>query len=316
MEKKLKIARVLIVLFAVIAVVELVLLINAKINKEKPVFVTTDVESRAWTLVPDFESDIIQANYWSYVDKAYVLIGSYPDYEYYKIAVGAPRNDYDVENFYIDDYDYLMYYHDDEAKKVSHVAVDVSSYQPEVDWEAVKEAGVDMAIIRAGYRGYGTGAIVTDDMFENHIEGALEAGLDVGVYFFTQALNYDEGVEEAKYTLSLIKDYKINGPVVIDTEEMNADGVRTEGLSIDARTDRVVGFCETVKAAGYEPMIYSNRNWFVQQLDMSRICNYKLWLAHYANQPDFPYLYTIWQYKSDGRLYGKKIDFDLNVVMY
>ena len=313
MNKKLRGILKVITVLVIILIVVLIILINVQFNKDKPVFIQTDIESREWTLIPDTEAVMIQENYWSYVRAAYVLIGEAPDYEYYKIASGVPRNNYEVDNFFIDDSDNLMYYHDGEARKISHVAVDVSAYQQGVDWEAVKNAGVDMAIIRAGYRGYGTGSIVADDMFESHIEGALEAGLDVGVYFFTQALNYDEGVEEAEFTLNLIKDYNIKGPVIIDTEIMPVEDARTKELDVDSRTDSIVGFCETVKAAGYEPMVYSNRNWFVQELDMSRVGNYKLWLAHYSNQPDFPYLYTAWQYTSEGRLAGNGMDLDLNV---
>ena len=315
MNKSFKRVISVLIIAMVIVLVALIIMINITFNKDNPVFVKTETDNRGWTLVPETEYDMIQANYWAYVRKAYVLVGDAPDYEYYKIASGVPRNNYEPDNFFIEDGDSLMYYHDGDANRISHVAVDVSSYQTGVDWEAVKAAGVDMAIIRAGYRGYGTGSIVTDDMFESHMEGALEAGLDVGVYFFTQAVNYDEGVEEAKYTLSLIRDYNVKGPVVIDTEIIYAEGARTEDLDIEARTDSIVGFCETVKAAGYEPMVYSNRNWFVQELDMARVGNYKLWLAHYANQPDFPYLYTIWQYTSEGRLSGNGMDLDLTVIL-
>lgn len=313
MNKKVKGFITILTTMVIIVMVTLIILINIKFGKDKPVFTSTDVSEREWTLTPNIESAMIQANYWDYVRAAYVLIGEAPDYEYYKIASGVPRNDYEPDNFFMDENDDFMYYHDGDAKKVSHVAVDVSSYQADIDWTAVKEAGVDVAVIRAGYRGYGTGAIVTDDSFEDHIEGALDAGLEVGVYFFTQAVNYDEGVEEAKYTLDLIEEYDVKGPVIIDTEIMPADDARTKDLDVDSRTDAVVGFCETVKAAGYEPMVYSNRNWFVQELDMGRVGNYKLWLAHYSNQPDFPYLYTAWQYTSEGSIKGNNIDFDLNV---
>ncbi|MBQ9200037.1 MAG: glycoside hydrolase family 25 protein [Lachnospiraceae bacterium] len=303
----------ILIMLIIIGMVALIILLNVKFDKSKPVFISTAADEREWYLEPGAVAGLIDDNYWSYVRASYVLIGDYPNYEYYKIAANVPRNDYEVDNFFIDDENGLMYYHNDNAERISHVAVDVSAYQTDVDWEKVKAAGVDMAIIRAGYRGYGSGALVTDDMFQNHIEGALDAGLIVGVYFFTQAINYDEGVEEAKYTLNLIKDYKVKGPVIIDSEIIYDDAARTAELDIDSRTDSVVGFCETVKNAGYEPMIYSNRNWFVQELDMSRVGNYRLWLAHYSNQPDFPYLYTAWQYTDEGSLSGIGINLDLNV---
>lgn len=122
--------------------------------------------------------------------------------------------------------------------------------------------------------------------------------MPVGVYFYTQAVSYDEGVEEAQYVLQNIADYKISYPVVIDTEKMEAEGARANDISNEERTDAIVGFCETIKDAGYTPMIYANRNWYAQNLDMDRLGDYQLWLAQYSNVPDFPYLFTGWQYTS------------------
>ena len=210
----------------------------------------------------------------------------------------------------------IMAYHAGDGSRLSELAVDVSSYQAELDWDALKQAGVTIAFIRVGYRGYGSeGKLVADEMFQTHIEGAKAAVIKVGIYFYSQAISYEEGVEEAQFALNLASAYTLDMPVVIDTEEVYADGARTADLSNDARTDGVVGFCETVKSAGYTPMIYSNRNWFVQKLDMTRLGDYKLWLAHYANQPDFPYLYSGWQYTGTGTIAGIGQELDLNVWM-
>ena len=295
----------------IIAAIALII-INVNANKTYPTFTETSVDEREWTLVSGFEKTIIEGNYWSFARASYVLVGQYPDYEYYKIPSNVPRNDYEPDSFFIEDDDF-MYYHDGSVGKISHIAVDVSSYQENVDWEALKAAGVDTAIIRVGYRGYGTGAIAEDGMFETHVGGAKEAGLDICVYFFSQAVSYEEGAEEARYAIDAAREHGLTGQIIIDTEMIYADDARTEGLSIEARTDAIVGFCETVENAGYEPLVYSNRNWFVQQLDMSRVGNYKLWLAQYANQPDFPYLYVGWQYTDEGRMPGIDIDLDLNV---
>ena len=295
----------------IMTVIALIILIYI-MTRTKPVCDLYVVDERGWILESGFEKSIIEGNYWSYVRTSYVLVGQYPDYEYYKIPANVPRNDYDVENFYIDDNDF-MYYHGEGSKKTSKLVVDLSSYQTDVDWDALKSAGVDMVMLRVGYRGYGTGAIVGDDMFAAHVEGAKEAGIDIGIYFFTQALNYEEGAEEADYAIAAAREYDITGPIVIDTEIVYDDEARTAELGVDERTDSIVGFCETVSNAGYEPLIYSNRNWFVQQLDMSKVGMYKLWLAQYANQPDFPYLYVGWQYTSEGRVPGMDADLDLNV---
>ncbi|MBQ9610694.1 MAG: glycoside hydrolase family 25 protein [Lachnospiraceae bacterium] len=305
--------RILVIIIPLIIIAAIALIIiNVNADKTYPTFTETSVDEREWTLVSGFEKTIIEGNYWSFARASYVLVGQYPDYEYYKIPSNVPRNDYETDSFFIEDDDF-MYYHDDNAGKISHIAVDVSSYQENVDWDALKAAGVDTVLIRVGYRGYGTGAIAEDTMFESHVEGAKEAGLSIGIYFFSQAINYEEGVEEAQYAINAARKHGLSGPIIIDTEMIYADGARTENLSIEDRTDAVVGFCETVEGAGYEPLVYSNRNWFVQQLDMSRVGIYKLWLAQYANQPDFPYLYVGWQYTDEGYVPGVDIDLDLNV---
>lgn len=154
-------------------------------------------------------------------------------------------------------------------------------------------------MIRLGYRGYTQGGLALDDGYVTNIETALEAEMPVGVYFYTQAVSYDEGVEEAQYVLQNIAGYKISYPVVIDTEKMEAEGARANDISNEERTDAIVGFCETIKNAGYTPMIYANRNWYAQNLDMDRLGDYQLWLAQYSNVPDFPYLFTGWQYTSE-----------------
>lgn len=284
-------------------------------GKAKNCPVAVLASDRQWELGKNDElSGLVEDNFWKFARASYILLGDYPDYEFYKIVEEIPRNSFDIENFYIDDESDKMYYHDDAGNRKSRIVVDVSTFQSAIDWAAVKASGIDMAIIRVGYRGYGTGAVVLDEMFENHCEGALEAGLKVGVYFFSQAINRAEGVEEAEFVLDTISRYNIEGPVVIDTEYLYVDDeTRTENLEVDKRTDAVVGFCETVKAAAYEPMIYANRNWFVQELDLTRLGEYKLWLALYANSLAFPYEIAGWQYTSEGYVPGIEGNVDLNV---
>ena len=166
-----------------------------------------------------------------------------------------------------------MSYSDDKIKHAK-LGIDVSSHQGSIDWETVKEAGIKFAMIRLGYRGYTQGGLALDDGYVTNIETALEAEMPVGVYFYTQAVSYDEGVEEAQYVLQNIAGYKISYPVVIDTEKMEAEGARANDISNEERTDAIVGFCETIKDAGYTPMIYANRNWYAQNLDMDRLGDY------------------------------------------
>ena len=270
-------------------------------------------EDKKWYCEPGEEGNLIYDNYWNYVAASYIIVGEIPNCALYKIVPGATRNDYVKENFYPDE-NGLYYYHDADGEKASTLAVDLSTYQNELDYKALKDAGVTTCILRVGFRGYGEeGTLVEDEMFETHYAGAKAAGLKIGVYFFSQAINADEGREEAEFVLDLIKGHKIKAPVVIDTEFIADEGARTFELDNDTRTDGVVAFCERIAQAGYTPMIYANRNWFAESLDMSRLYGYKLWLANYAERPDFPYVYTGWQYTDSGSIPGIPVELDLNV---
>lgn len=295
----------------VLVAIGVIIGINVNIHRQTPVFVNTG--THAWYMTSSDEGALIDANFWSFARASYVLIGTPPECEFYKIVSEVPRNDYDVSQYYIEDDSSKMYYHGADGSRQSTLAVDVSAYQPYIDWQALKAAGVDVAMLRVGYRGYGSGAMVVDDMFTQHAANATEAGIQIGVYFFSQALNYDEGVEEANFVLNAIKDYNITCPVAIDTEEVWAEDARTNDLDITSRTDSIIGFCDTINAAGYTSMIYSNRNWFVQKLDLTRLGGYKFWVAHYSNQPDFPYVYNGWQYTNEGQIDGIDGSVDLNV---
>lgn len=312
--QKIQVIKALLIVGSLAMVILIGVLIGVNIKKDKekyPVLVVPD--QLAWTFEPGYESEIIEDNYWRFAEASYILIGEIPNVEYYKIAPGAPRNDYDTEYFYMENGN-EMYYHSDDGTRLTTIAIDVSEFQGDIDWQQVKEeGGVDVAIIRVGFRGYGTGSVNIDESFYDNVQGAKAAGLTCGVYFYSQAINYDEGVEEANFVLSNIEGLGIDGPVVIDTEDAFVEDARTNHISIDDRTDSVVAFCETVKAAGYEPMIYANRNWFATSLDMTRLCNYKLWLAQYANMPSFPYEYIGWQYTDTGYVYGVEGTVDMNV---
>lgn len=259
-------------------------------------------------------SDLIYDNYWNFIRMSYIIIGDdLETAELYKISSNVARHDYDLERFILSDDGYMTYSDDNisEAK----LGIDVSSYQGTIDWETVATTEVDFAMIRIGYRGYTEGGLALDTSYVTNISGALSNGIPVGVYFFSQAVSYEEGVEEAEFVLANIEGYDITYPIVIDTEKMEADEARANDITNDERTDAIVGFCETIKAAGYTPMIYANRNWYAKSLDMDRLGDYKLWLAHYANVPDFPYLFMGWQYTSEGTVDGISGYVDLNVWM-
>lgn len=282
--------------------------------KEKPAGIpkVTALDDNTFVIREGPQSDMIKGNFWNFIKMSYIVVGNGDDYILYKIVSEVPRNDYDLNQLYDED-DGFKYYHDADGNRKSHVVIDVSTYQGNIDFDKVKKAGVDTVMIRAGLRGYGNGAIKSDPKFTDNILAAKAAGLKVGVYFFSQAINEQEGIEEARFVLELIRGYDIEGPVAIDTEYVDDSEARTYDLNNDLRTDGVVGFCETIKAAGYQPMIYANRNWFVQNLDMKRLGDYKLWVAHYVACPDFPYLYTGWQYTDKGNISGIEGNVDLNV---
>ena len=193
--------------------------------------------------------------------------------------------------------------------------VDVSTFQGNIDWDAVAADGIDFAIIRVGLRGYGkSGSIYEDEKAIRNIEGALDAGLQVGVYFFSQAINTEEAIQEADFVLDIIKDYDIAYPVVFDWENDPGIGMRTDNLPDSILTDCAVAFCERVKAAGYKPAVYFNLNFGYLRYDLSRIKDYVFWYAqHEGTSPEFYYNYSIWQYSDHGRVDGIDGDVDLNI---
>lgn len=190
------------------------------------------------------------------------------------------------------------------------MGIDISKHNGTVDWNAVKNAGVEFVILRCGYRGSASGVLVEDEKFRTNIKGATAAGLKVGIYFFSQAVNEMEAVEEASLTLSLIKGHKISYPVYIDVEAANG---RADGLSAAERTKVVKAFCETVRDSGYTAGVYSNKNWFAEKMDTGAFGNYRIWLAQYTESPTYTGRYEMWQYSSQGTIPGIKGDVDLNI---
>lgn len=199
------------------------------------------------------------------------------------------------------------------GKSVALKGIDVSKYQGNIDWEKVKNDGVDYAIIRLGRRGYSEGSIALDEKYKTNIENATKAGIPVGVYFFSQAINVDEALEEAEFVLENVKDYDITFPIVFDCEEIATDEARTDNLTADEMTDITIAFCEKIKEAGYTPMIYGNIKWFMVHLNLSKLEGYDKWFAQYYNSPFFPYAFQMWQYSSTGEIDGIEGGVDVNL---
>ena len=179
------------------------------------------------------------------------------------------------------------------------MGVDVSEHQGEIDWAAVKKAGVDFAILRAGYRGYGeSGRLVEDACFRENLRGALAAGIPVGVYFFSQAVTPEEAEEEADFLLGLLADSsreEIALPVFFDWEDISHDEARTDGLDGETITACAIAFCERVAAAGYTPGLYAYRYLAYFNYDLPRLANYPLWVGALGAESDFYYAHEFWQ---------------------
>jgi GH25 family lysozyme M1 (1,4-beta-N-acetylmuramidase) len=173
---------------------------------------------------------------------------------------------------------------------------------------------VDFAIIRLGYRGYTQGAIQTDSCFYQNIQGALDAGLDVGVYFFSQAITPEEARQEADYVLSLLESYPITCPVVYDWEPITfAEGARTDQLENEVLTQCAAAFCQQIAQAGYTPAVYFNQEMGYFSFDLKELSPFQFWLAEYDSYPSFYYGFTMWQYTHEGRVDGIQTPVDWNL---
>lgn len=226
-----------------------------------------------------------------------------------------PINSYDPEKFSITD-GYMAYY-DDEGNRISHLGIDVSYHQTEIDWEKLKQSPCEFVMLRCGYRGYTEGGLLEDERFKEYATAAVDAGFPIGVYFFTQAINKQEAIEEADYVLSLIEDYPISYPVAIDTEYVADETARTNTaeLTNEDRTANVIAFCERIKENGYYPIVYASENWLRRNLDASMLQEYEIWAPQYLDKNDFMYDFTIWQYDDAGSIPGVKGTVDLNISM-
>ena len=244
-----------------------------------------------------------------YPDELVVVSGG--TFHFVPIQKDLRLNDYTQENLNIletGEYQYL-----ENGQVTSHKGIDVSKHQGEIDWQQVAADGVEYAFIRVGLRGYGTGKLVEDEYFEQNITGALSAGIKVGVYFYTQAINEEELMEEANFVLEKIAPYRIECPVVFDVEKVSGDDGRMNSLTVEERANLTLLFCQTIENAGYKPMIYHNMEMGALLLDLAKLENYDKWFAYYNADFYYPYQYEIWQYPDNGTVNGIDGPVDLNI---
>ena len=226
------------------------------------------------------------------------------------VTEGLDRNPYQGEDFAERD-GILRYVGENSEKAVC--GIDVSEFQGEIDWAAVKNSGIDFVMLRAGFRGYTAGIINGDETFLQNAEAAHEAGLKVGVYFFSQALNAQEGKEEADFVLNMLDGLSITYPVVFDWEPIEEDNSRTLAVNRSDVTSAAAAFCEEVKAAGYRPMIYLGEGLAYLTYHLSDLTEYDIWFAGYTSSPSFFYDMRMWQYTDQGRVDGISSAVDLNI---
>jgi len=251
-------------------------------------------------------------NYERFMNASYIrVVDKFGVMQKIKISANIPRHDWDFGK--LDDSERFKNYIEDDGSK-KRVGIDVSEHQGMINWETASQE-IDFAFVRLGYRGYGNGNIVTDAYYSRNMQGAIANGVPVGVYFYSQATSYEEGAEEANYVLSMLGDYNLSYPIVLDREDPMQENARTNNMSVEQHTQAALGFLETIEAAGRSAMIYTNQMYYALYLDLEQIYKYPVWFAQYANEPIWPYEFAIWQYSENGEVPGIYGPVDMNIEM-
>ena len=224
-------------------------------------------------------------------------------------TIPPERNPYDKFDFQYNRHNYLLL-----QNVKSYAGVDVSAFQGKVDWKKVKQSGIDFAIIRLGYRGYESGKLVEDEYAKTNLKNAKEAGLKIGAYFFSQALNIKETDQEIQFMLKILGDTKLDMPIVLDWE-IPANTARTRNMDARTLTDIQRHFCGFMRDKGYQPMIYFNWHQSEHLYVLHELEDYPFWLALYQDRMTYPWKVEMWQYTDKGKVPGIAGNVDLNVYM-
>lgn len=232
----------------------------------------------------------------------------------WEINPNVKKHDYIVENFV---HNKTLISYENDPRYTYRLGIDISRHDKKVNWKKVKKAGIDFVFLRVGYRGYQTGILHVDEVFHRNIKGARKAGLDVGVYVFSQALNEEEAIEEAELCLRETAPYKLQLPIAYDPESVLWEWARTDDITKEQVTKNTLAFCNRIEEAGFEPIIYSNLNWEVNFFDLEKLSKYRIWYADYRKKPKTPYHFDFWQYGGEfGIVPGikRKVDVDIQLI--
>ena len=224
-------------------------------------------------------------------------------------TIPPDRNPYNRYDFQYNRHNYLLL-----QNVNSSPGVDVSAHQGKIDWTAVKNSGIEFAIIRLGYRGYGSGKLVEDDYAKQNLKEAKEAGLKIGAYFFSQALDIKEADEEIQFMLNMLADAELDMPIVLDWE-IPAEDARTKNMDARTLTDIQLHFCGQMKKMGFQPMVYFNWHQSENLYYLSELEDYPFWLALYQDRMTYPWKVEMWQWTSSGKVPGIQGNVDINVYM-
>ncbi len=236
--------------------------------------------------------------------------------EFVDVIGSIPENTYFEEGFSTNDKGYKEYALN--GRKSSFTGIDVSEYQKNIDWIQVAESGIDFAMVRVGARGYQSGKLTVDDRFQENLRGCSENGIKIGLYFYSQAQNESEAMEEAMTCVLAAGSYPVEYPIVFDTESVLNDASRTENLSKEQLSNIAKAFCDTVAQYGYSPMIGATKKQFATRMDLSIIAAYDWWLFDTDENTVFPYRFKMWQYSHDGKVGGipDPVNLDISFVDY
>ncbi len=224
-------------------------------------------------------------------------------------TIPPARNPYDQYDFQYNRHNYLVL-----QNVESYPGVDVSAYQGDIDWKAVKASGIDFAMIRLGYRGYESGKLVEDAYAKKNLDAAAEAGLKVGAYFFSQALNTQEVEEEFAFMQEILGEQYLSMPLVLDWE-IPTSTARSAKMDARTLTDIQLYFCKLASDMGYQPMIYFNWHQSENLYFLHELEAYPFWLALYQDRMTYPWDVEMWQYTSSGKVPGIPGPVDINVYM-